>query len=78
MILIQLTEAEKLQTIKVIKMLKKKKMMSIACIAKNAGINSGRMRFIVEILVEEGRVAKVPVKLINDRYKRYKYEVIAK
>lgn len=76
MILIKLNDREKLITINTIKMLRKKKVISIADIARNSHINSGRMRFIVEILVEEGKIRKVPIKIINDRYKRYKYEVI--
>lgn len=76
MIQIKIEEKEKLKTLAVVNTLKKKPIISIAMIARNASINSGRMRFIIETLVDEGRLNRIPVRNDNDRYKRYKYEVV--
>lgn len=50
--------------------------MSVAKLAKAAGQNPNRARFIIEELIDEGKVRKVQTKAFNDRYKRYTYEVI--
>jgi len=73
---LKIADKEKLKIIATVKTLKKKPIISIAMIAKNANINSGRVRFIVEVLVEEGKLRKTVVKSTNERYIRYYYEVV--
>lgn len=45
-------------------------------LAKQAEQNPNRCRFIMEALIEEERVRKVPTKKYNAKFVRYKYEVI--
>lgn len=73
---LKVADKEKLKIIATVKTLKKKPIISIAMIAKNANINSGRVRFIVEMLVEENKLKKTVVKSTNERYIRYFYEVV--
>jgi DNA-binding Lrp family transcriptional regulator len=54
------------------------KTVSVAAIAKAAGFNPNRTRFIIDELLEEGRIKRVPTKVFNPRYIRYSYEVISK
>jgi len=50
--------------------------ISVAAIANEADFNPNRTRFIVEELLDEGRIRKIPTKMFNARYIRYKYEVV--
>ena len=61
-----------------VKVIKKNagKTISVAALAKEAGFNPNRSRFIIEELLEEGRIKRVPTKSFNERYIRYKYEAI--
>jgi predicted transcriptional regulator len=52
------------------------KISSVAKIAEEAGTNPNRTRFIIEDLVEEGRVIKTVVKTFNSKYTRYTYTVV--
>lgn len=54
----------------------KGKTVSVAAIATAAGYNPNRTRFIIEELVQEGRIKKVPTKSFNKKYIRYSYEVV--
>lgn len=45
-------------------------------LAEEAEQNVNRCRFIMEALIEEERVRKVPTKKYNAKYIRYKYEVV--
>ena len=54
----------------------KGKTVSVALIAKEAGLNPNRSRFIVAELLEEGRIARTTTKAFNKRYIRYSYEVL--
>lgn len=55
---------------------KHKETISITKLAKEAGLNPNRARFIMEDLVDEGRVMRHVTKAFNARFIRYKYEVI--
>ena len=62
----------------VLKVLKKKQgvTISVSKIGKLAKINPNRTRFIIEDLIEEGRLKRITTKKFNDRYIRYSYEVL--
>jgi len=53
-----------------------KKTVAVSVIAKAAGINQNRVRYILSDLVEAGKVKRIPTKVFNDRYRRYAYEVL--
>lgn len=54
----------------------KSKTISVAKLAKEAGQNPNRARFIIGELLEEGKIRRVPTKAFNERYIRYSYEVL--
>lgn len=56
----------------------KGKVVSVATISKLASINPNRGRFIMEEMIEEGSIQKVVAKKFNDRYIRYRYEIVGK
>jgi len=62
----------------VLKVLSKKQgvTISVAKIGELAKINPNRTRFIIEDLIEEGRLKRIPTKKFNDKYIRYSYEVL--
>jgi hypothetical protein len=74
LIQVKLNEPEKLKVLAAVKVIKTP-TISVAQIAKATGINNGRCRFVVESLLDDGRLVKIPVKNYNERYKRYRYEV---
>ncbi len=49
--------------------------VAAAKIAAAAGMSPSRIRYVVEDLVVEGRIDRVPTRSINARYMRYKYVV---
>lgn len=75
-ITITISEDEKKDVIKAIKRLGKHEMLAVSKIAKEAGMNPNRVRFIIEDLVDEGRIVRHVAKSFNARWIRYKYEVI--
>ncbi|MNB69353.1 hypothetical protein D3C75_158810 [compost metagenome] len=50
--------------------------VSVAKIAKEAGMNPNRSRFIIEEMIEEGTIERVATKAFNERYMRYSYKVL--
>lgn len=72
---INIPESEKLALLKATKKFKGK-TVSVATIAREAGLNPNRSRFIMEELIEENRVVKTATKNYNANYIRYTYEVI--
>jgi predicted transcriptional regulator of viral defense system len=62
----------------VLKVLRKKQgiTISVSKIGELAKINPNRTRFIIEDLIEEGRLKRIPTKKFNDKYIRYSYEVL--
>lgn len=54
----------------------KDETISVTKLAKEAGLNPNRSRFILEELLEEGRVTREITKAFNPRFIRYKYEVV--
>ena len=86
---IKLLPGEKDDVCKAIKKIKKKKIVSgkiyassknmaisVSAIAKEVGQGTNHVRFIVDELVAEGRVLKIPLKDENRYYRRYTFEVV--
>lgn len=49
---------------------------AISAIAKAAGMNPNRVRYVVTDLLEAGKIKREPTKAFNKHYVRYKYEVL--
>lgn len=73
---VKIHQHEKDKMLQIIKK-NKGKTISVAKLAEQAGFNPNRSRFIIEELIDDGKVKKVPTKQFNERYVRYTYEVIA-
>ena len=52
------------------------KTVAVSTIAKEAGMNQNRVRYVVSDLEEAGKIKRVPTKAFNEHYIRYKYEVL--
>lgn len=50
--------------------------IAVSKLAKLAGFNPNRTRFIVEELLQDGRIDRTITKQFNDQYKRYSYKVV--
>lgn len=74
-IIIKITEEEKKAILLVVRRLQGK-IISIATIAKHAKMNSNRVRFIVEDLMEENKIKREVAKMYNERYVRYYYTIV--
>lgn len=63
---------------KVVIAIKKTKgeVTSVAKIAAIAKLNPNRTRFIIEELLEDGRIEREVAKAFNPRYVRYRYHVV--
>ncbi len=47
----------------------------VSDIARKAGMNQNRVRYVITDLEEAGKIARIPTKAFNKHYIRYKYEV---
>lgn len=72
---IKIYPEEKEQILKVIKK-NRGKTMSISAIANEAGQNPNRARFVIEELLQEGKIVRTPTKAYNPRYIRYSYDIV--
>lgn len=54
------------------------KTVSVSEIAKKAGMNPNRVRYVILDLVDAGKILRIPTKAFNKHYVRYKYEVVNK
>lgn len=63
---------------KVLKALKKLQgnTVAVSAIAKEAGMNPNRTRYVVTDLLEAGKIKREATKAFNKNYIRYKYEVL--
>lgn len=52
------------------------KTVAVSAIAKEAGMNQNRVRYVVSDLEEAGKIKRVPTKAFNEHYIRYRYEVL--
>jgi len=51
------------------------KTVSISEIAKKAGMNPNRVRYVISDLVDTGKILRIPTKAFNRHYVRYKYKI---
>lgn len=52
------------------------KTVAVSAIAKEAGMNQNRARYVVSDLEEAGKIKRIPTKAFNEHYIRYRYEVL--
>lgn len=52
------------------------KTVPVAEIAKKAGMNPNRVRYVITDLEESGRIRRIPTKAFNKHYVRYRYEIV--
>jgi len=52
------------------------KTIAVSGIAKQAGMNPNRVRYIITDLEEAGKIRRKPTKAFNEHYIRYSYEVL--
>jgi len=52
------------------------KTVAVSEIAKKAGMNPNRVRYVVTDLEEAGKIRRIPTKAFNKHYVRYKYEIV--
>lgn len=50
--------------------------VAVSAIAKEAGLNQNRVRYVVTDLLDSGKIKREPTKAFNKHYIRYKYEVV--
>lgn len=54
------------------------KTVSVSEIAREAGMNPNRVRYVISDLADAGKIKRIPTKAFNKHYVRYKYEVVKK
>lgn len=52
------------------------KTVAVSEIAKKAGMNPNRVRYVVTDLEDAGKIRRIPTKAFNKHYVRYKYEIV--
>lgn len=52
------------------------KTVAVSDIAKKAGLNQNRVRYVITDLEEAGKIKRIPTKAFNKHYIRYSYEVL--
>ena len=52
------------------------KTVAVSAIAKEAGMNQNRVRYVIADLEEAGKIKRVPTKAFNQYYIRYRYDVL--
>lgn len=50
--------------------------VAVSAIAKTAGMNQNRVRYVIADLLEANKIRRIPTKAFNKNYIRYKYEVV--
>lgn len=51
------------------------KTVAVSDIARKAGLNQNRVRYVITDLEEAGKIKRIPTKAFNKHYIRYTYEV---
>lgn len=69
------TAVEQEYVLKAIKELQGK-TVAVSEIARTAGMNPNRVRYVITDLLEAGKIKREATKAFNKHYVRYKYEVI--
>lgn len=54
------------------------KTVAVSDIARKAGLNQNRVRYVITDLEEAGKIKRIPTKAFNKHYIRYSYEVLNK
>lgn len=54
------------------------KTVAVSDIARKAGLNQSRVRYVIIDLEEAGKIKRIPTKAFNKHYIRYSYEVLNK
>ena len=72
---VKIEESEKQAIVDVIKTIQGQ-TVPVRVIAEKAGYNPNRTRFIIEDLLEEGRIVRKATRQFNPKYVRYCYEVV--
>jgi len=76
---INISAEEKDATVRLIKHLSKTvSTMSVQNMADMLDENVNRLRYIIDALLAEGRIEKIPVGMHKANYKRYTYKVATK
>lgn len=52
------------------------KTVSVSEIARKAGMNPNRVRYVITDLEDAGKIRRIPTKAFNKHYVRYKYEIV--
>lgn len=52
------------------------KTVAMSEIAKKAGMNPNRVRYVITDLEDAGKIRRIPTKAFNKHYVRYKYEIV--
>lgn len=73
-IIIKTTAEEQTKVLSALKNLEGK-TVSVSEIARKAGMNPNRVRYVIADLVDAGRILRIPTKAFNKHYVRYKYEI---
>ena len=50
--------------------------VAVSDIAKKAGLNQNRVRYVITDLEEAGKIKRIPTKAFNKHYIRYSYKVL--
>lgn len=50
--------------------------VAVSAIAREAGMNQNRVRYVITDLIEAGKIKREATKAFNKNYIRYKYEVL--
>lgn len=50
--------------------------IAMSAIAKLAKMNPNRVRYVITDLEEAGKIKRIPTRIFNEHYIRYKYEVL--
>ena len=73
-IIITTTAEERTKVLSALKGLEGK-TVAVSEIARKAGMNPNRVRYVISDLVDAGRILRIPTKAFNKHYVRYKYEI---
>ena len=52
------------------------KTVAVSEIARKAGMNPNRVRYVITDLEDAGKIRRIPTKAFNKHYVRYKYEIV--
>lgn len=50
--------------------------IAVSAIARKAGMNQNRVRYVIADLEEANKIKRIPTKVFNEHYIRYRYEVL--